>query len=166
MTSDSSYVFFYKVNEEYGAFSQWYRSCFTYCGKNFATAEQFMMYQKALLFHDMDMAELILNSPDVHPSQHKMMGRNIQGFDAEVWSRESLRLVAMGNFEKFTQNHAIVDLLLQTRGKTLVEASPYDRVWGIGFSKANATVNINRWGENKLGKALMMVRDAILERHG
>lgn len=48
--------------------------------------------------------------------------------------------------------------LLATGERELVEASPMDRVWGVGFAEKNAGANRHRWGENLLGQALMVVR--------
>lgn len=51
--------------------------------------------------------------------------------------------------------------LLETGERELVEASPYDRVWGIGYGAADAEDSREFWGENLLGKALMRVRDRL-----
>ena len=61
---------------------------------------------------------------------------------------------------KFIQNLGLKNLLIGTGTKTLYEASPYDKIWGIGFSPQNAP-NVNKYlfGRNLLGNALMDIRD-------
>ena len=158
---DGEWVFFWRTADSYGQLSQWYHSPFVADGMTFVTAEQYMMYKKAELFNDSEMMSAIVGSPSLHPSQHKKMGRSVKNFDAERWSNLDLAVVAGVNYYKFTQNETLKAVLMSTGNKTLVEASPYDRIWGIGFDSTNAAANVNLWGQNKLGRALMMVRDEI-----
>ena len=67
------------------------------------------------------------------------------------------------NLLKFSQNQNFKDFLLSTGDKILVEASPYDRIWGIGMLETdNRAENPLLWnGENLLGFALMEVRDQL-----
>lgn len=164
METSTPYVFFWKADGIFGEFSQWYKSSFTCNDRFFETAEQFMMYGKAETFGDTEMASTILNSPDAHPSVHRKMGRSVSNFNETTWNSESMRIVVIGNLCKFDQNQRLKDILLSTGNKMLVESSPTDRVWGIGFSDADAVANISRWGDNKLGKALMIVRAIISYR--
>ncbi|KAI9832346.1 MAG: hypothetical protein M1826_002032 [Phylliscum demangeonii] len=169
MSAAGEYVFFWRQAGPYGQFCQWFHSPFVADGVTFATAEQYMMYKKAELFGDFETASAIANSPSLHPMQHKKMGRSVRRFDAKTWSERNVRIVARGNYYKFMQNDALKSVLMSTGAKTLVEASPHDRVWGIGFDSATAMANVGLWGENRLGRALMMVRDEIaslLERSG
>jgi ribA/ribD-fused uncharacterized protein len=74
---------------------------------------------------------------------------------------EKLDIVVQGNMYKFTIAEDAENLrawLLATGDRMLVEASPSDRVWGVGFTEKNAGANRHRWGQNLLGKALMVVR--------
>ena len=65
--------------------------------------------------------------------------------------------------EKFSQNPKLLKLLLDTNDSILVEASPKDKIWGIGIGVDHVDfLNSDKWpGENLLGKALMEVRDKL-----
>lgn len=88
----------------------------------------------------------------------------MKNFDAERWCKASEEVVLKGNLHKFGQNKDLLDFLLETGRKTLVEASPYDKIWGIGMTEATAKRYgyPHVWkGENKLGFILMEVRDIL-----
>lgn len=146
---------------EASPFSQWYRSAFTVDGVAFNCAEQFMMHGKARLFDDAETAQLILAAD--HPRDHKALGRKVKRFDGAVWNREREAIVLAGNRAKFTQDPALLAQLLATRGTTLVEASPYDRIWGIGLSATDPKAqDPATWrGQNLLGKILTRLRDEL-----
>ena len=134
----------------------------------FDCAEQYMMYSKAVLFDDGPTAAAVL-AVRRNPRRCKALGRAVQGFDARAWDRHKAAIVEAGNWWKFTEGAApdgarIRTCLLATGNRELVEASPYDRVWGIGFAAKEAGANRARWGENLLGKALAIVRARIRER--
>jgi len=147
---------------EASPFSQWYRCSFTVEGRPFGCAEQFMMHGKALLFGDATTAAKILAAD--HPREHKALGRKVKPFDDATWRREREAIVLAGNRAKFTQNPALRELLLATAGTTLVEASPYDRVWGIGLAESDPRAkDPAQWrGQNLLGKVLTRLRDELL----
>ena len=160
------YIFFYGHQRgSYRSFSQWYPVDFeeTIDGKKYKLkhAEQAMMLKKALLFDDYKTADKILKATT--PYECKTLGRNVKSFDDEVWNQNKFGFVVKTNFEKFSQNKHLLDILLGTQNKILVEASPYDKIWGIGMSVAHPNItNENHWrGENLLGKALMVVRKTI-----
>ena len=145
-------------------FSQWYPSKFIVGGKEYNCAEQFMMAKKAELFHDMGILQNILMAKD--PRTIKNLGREIKHFDPEVWNEKKLEIVVQGNLAKFSQNPELQDFILSTGNKILVEASPYDKIWGIGLNeKSSDAVSPERWkGQNLLGFALMKVRDIIANK--
>jgi ribA/ribD-fused uncharacterized protein len=163
-TYKDEFVFFYKPEHDYGYLSQWYYAPFRMDDLVFTTAEMFMMYMKAKIFDDNETMHMILSTPDSGPLYHKKLGRQVKGFDERKWSDVSLDLVAAGNYYKFTQNPELARMLMSTYGKKLVEASPYDRIWGIGYKQEDAMKNISMWGDNRLGVALMMVREKIKEK--
>ncbi|HEU0030753.1 MAG TPA: NADAR family protein [Kofleriaceae bacterium] len=146
---------------EASPFSQWYRCAFTADGHAFGCAEQYMMHGKALLFGDPEVAAKILAAD--HPRQHKALGRKVKNFDDAVWKREREAIVRAGNRAKFTQNAELRALLLATAGTTLVEASPYDRIWGIGLAASDPRAqDPAQWrGQNLLGKILTALRDEL-----
>lgn len=143
--------------------SQWYPAPFEVDGVRFATAEHFMMWGKARLFGDDRAAEKILAAG--HPQQAKALGRTIAGFDDALWEAERLAIVTAGNGEKFRQNPDLLAFLLGTGNRVLVEASPLDRVWGIGLAADDERArDPARWrGLNLLGEALMAARETLLQ---
>lgn len=141
--------------------SQWYPCRFEVEGVTYTSAEQYMMAEKAKLFGDEEIRAEILNTDD--PRMCKALGRKVKNFDKAVWDKEKEHIVRKGNTKKFLQNSALRNFLLSTGDKVLVEASPTDRVWGIGMGKNNPdALDPQKWrGQNLLGFALMNVRDFI-----
>ena len=159
MDTMSEFTFFFT---EASPFSQWYRCTFTASGNTFNCAEQYMMHGKALLFGDTECAAKILAAD--HPRQHKALGRKVKPFDDAAWKRERIAIVRAGNHAKFTQNADLLAKLLATAGTTLVEASPYDKIWGIGLAATDPRAkDPAQWkGQNLLGKILTELRDALV----
>lgn len=146
-------------------FSQWFNCNFTVDGVEYHTAEQYMMSQKALLFGDTEVNNEIMSAK--HPKQFKALGRKIRHFDGNIWNEKKTDIVIRGNYAKFSQNPELKDFLLSTGKRILVEASPYDKIWGIGMKADNKGVEnpLNWNGENLLGFCLMEVRDILLEEN-
>jgi len=142
-------------------FSQWWSAPFVVAGRRYPTAEHWMMAEKARLFGDDETAAQILQAGS--PKQAKQFGRQVRGFDEARWDVEKRRIVGEGSFEKFRQNAALRTFLLSTGEQILVEASPMDRVWGIGLAADDKkAANPLLWrGENLLGFALMQARDRL-----
>lgn len=143
-------------------FSQWTPAKFTVDGVEYNCTEQYMMAMKAQVFGDKEMQAKIMEATD--PADQKRLGRQVRGFDAERWNRICKEVVYKGNYEKFKQNHAMCEKLLATAGTTLVEASPKDKIWGIGLdSKDPRCLDRSQWqGTNWLGEVLTRVRDDLL----
>lgn len=120
-----------------GPFTQWYRSAFVIDGVAYVTAEQWMMAEKARLFGDREALGKILATGD--PRRQKALGRSVRGFIEARWAAMSDRVVFEGNRAKFVAQPALLALLLDTAGTTLVEASPRDRIWGIGWRQITRT---------------------------
>jgi ribA/ribD-fused uncharacterized protein len=141
--------------------SQWWESTFYVDGVAYPTAEHYMMAEKARLFKDRSIADLILQATTA--KQVKALGRQVSGFDEALWQNHRNEIVVTGNYQKFTQNTALRDFLLTTGDRVLVEASPVDKIWGIGLAEDHPDAgNPSRWvGLNLLGFALMNVRDRI-----
>jgi ribA/ribD-fused uncharacterized protein len=152
----SKYKFFYG-----GPFSQWARSPFVIDGVTFNTCEQWMMWNKAQVFGDIDAAYRILATDD--PAEQKRIGRQVKNFDDNVWMKLAYPIVVAGNRAKFTQNPAFNEALKKTCGQLLVEASPVDRRWGIGMREGERGIeNPANWkGDNLLGKAITEVRHEL-----
>ncbi|GAB6903151.1 hypothetical protein JCM9957A_62430 [Kineosporia succinea] len=160
-------MFFWKHDRERdgrvgsGCFSQWFPSRFEIEGVTYPTAEHWMMAGKARLFGDEAALERILAAG--HPAQAQKLGRQVRGFDQALWEEHRYELVADGNLAKFTQLPELGEVLRRTAGRVLVEASPIDRVWGVGLAADHEAVpDPARWrGLNLLGFALMDVRDRL-----
>ena len=160
------YLFFWghrqKSNDviDKSCFSQWFPVGFTVDEVYYPTAEHYMMVEKARLFDD-SMVEEILNAKTT--KEVKSLGRKVKNFDEKIWSEKSFDIVVKGNFVKFSQNEDLKKFLLSTSNKVIVEASPYDKVWGIGMLQDNEFAsNPLKWkGLNKLGFALIVVRDML-----
>ena len=144
-------------------FSQWYERGFSIDGVQYRCAEQWMMAEKARLFGDSETRQLILDA--THPREMKALGRQVRNFDAEIWNKNARDIVTRGNIAKFSQNDDLKRYILGTGDKVLVEASPYDRIWGIGLVKETPDIeNPYTWkGTNWLGCCLMEARDIIKE---
>ena len=142
-------------------FSQWYPCEFEVDGRIYHTAEQYMMSQKALLFKDRETFEKIMEADN--PKSYKALGRLVRNFNPGVWDNNKYQIVLKGNVAKFSQNEALKDFLIKTGNKILVEASPYDGIWGIKLRIGDPKIqNPNNWrGENLLGFALMETRDIL-----
>lgn len=167
-TSDLCIHFFWGHTNEHqlpaGKFclSQWYPSPFVVDEVLYATAEHWMMAQKAALFDDLQSFEKIIACET--PSQAKKLGRTVEGFDETTWDERKFDLVKLGNIHKFNQHKAFAEYLLGTGDAIIAEASPTDAVWGIGMHETHESIaDITCWGENLLGFALMEVRDFLQE---
>lgn len=147
-----------------GCLSQWWPAEFTVDAVRFRSAEHYMMWRKAILFGDTAMATRILGTE--HPRDAKMLGRGIADYDERKWAAERFEIVVAGNVAKFGQNADLRDWLLGTGERVLVEASPTDRVWGIGLSASDERApDPARWrGLNLLGFALMRAREQLRSR--
>jgi len=142
-------------------FSQWWLSTFEVDSISYKTAEHWMMAGKARLFQDEETLAEILKCDS--PAEAKKLGRKVKNFDLSVWEKECFQLVVLGNKHKFEQHKDLMDFLVNTQDRILVEASPVDAIWGIGMAQDHPNVeNPNQWkGMNLLGFALMEVRDLL-----
>lgn len=128
-------------------------------GIEYSCAEQYMMAKKALLFGDAEMQHLIMEAD--HPREMQKFGRQVRGFNPEIWNANACTIVYQANLYKFMQNPLLCAKLIATRGTTLVEASPYDKVWGIALAEDDPrALNQETWqGTNWLGYTLTNLRD-------
>lgn len=156
------FVFFWgHQNPGRGYLSQWWPSPFTVDGTTYATAEHYMMAGKARLFGDEETAAAIIAAP--HPRRAKDLGRGVRNFDEQTWRDNRVAIVTRGNEAKFGQNKELRDYLIGTGDRILVEASPLDRIWGIGLRADDPRAEQpSAWrGQNLLGFALMDARTAL-----
>ena len=154
-------IFFHNPDEENGYLSNWFLSEFTVGGITFSSMEQYMMYEKAVLFKDQTTAEKILQTDDV--AEIKALGRTVQNFDDKVWVKEREGIVYRGVSEKFRQNPELAEKLEKTGKEIIAECAVKDRIWGIGLSMTDENrFCVEKWrGQNLLGRILMRVREDI-----
>ncbi len=154
--SDKFYFFWF------GPFSQWHLSDFIIDNIRYNCAEQYMMAEKARLFNDLESLNKIMLAKT--PKEQKALGRKVKNFDENIWSQNLEEIIFKANLAKFTQNLKLKRLILNV-DKILVEASPYDRIYGIGLKADDPRAQDQKtWlGENKLGFILMKVKDKIKE---
>lgn len=155
------FIYFWKPHQEWGIFSQWYMSSFTDGIRTYSCAEQYMMAQKAILMGDMEILDKIMRCDS--PKKMKDLGRQVRNFNPTIWDEEKYNIVLRASILKFSQNEELKNLLFSTGNRVLVEASPYDDIWGIKMDAALASnTSVLEWnGENLLGFALMEARSTL-----
>jgi ribA/ribD-fused uncharacterized protein len=155
MKTTETMLLFWSTSEIY---SNWHPASFVEDGVRFANSEQYMMWRKASCFGNEALAVRMLS--ETNPRKLKALGREVQGFDEDVWERERLPMMIRGCYLKFSQNESMREALLATGNRTIVEASPVDAIWGIGLAEDDPrALDPTSWqGRNLLGQALMEVR--------
>jgi len=159
MRETEEFIFFWKTRDIY---SQWHSSVFHENDIKFICAEQYMMYRKALYFHDDVQIHNILGTSN--PKLIKKYGRTVKGYVDHIWNGIRQCIVYQGNYLKFSQNPELLKQLLATSPKILVEASPHDMIWGIGYDQDHpAVTDISLWkGQNLLGYTITQLRNDLL----
>jgi hypothetical protein len=156
--SEDKFIFFYG-----GPFSQWYPCEFEIDGIKYNCTEQFMMASKAKVFGDKETLKKIMSTDA--PWLQKKLGRGVKGFSIPLWSKASREIAYMGNLAKFS-DPALKQILLDTGDKEIVEASPTDKIWGIGLGEEDPDrFDKSKWqGLNWLGECIMRVRSTLREQ--
>lgn len=158
MINNDTYHFFWG-----GPFSNWHPSLFYVHGVQYNCVEQYMMAQKARIFNDQDKLSQIMSTDN--PRLQKSLGRKVANFNENIWGSVSYDVVFYGCWQKFHQNGDLRLELLKTGDTIMVEASPYDRLWGIGYDAKTAIRNRKYWGENRLGNILTEIKAVLLEQN-
>ncbi len=154
-------ICFHNPEEENGYLSNWFLSDFQVDGKLFTSMEQYMMYSKAMLFQDVEIAERIMSTTNV--GKIKALGRVVKQYNDVVWNGMRQIIIYEGLLAKFSQNEELKKLLLSTDNAILAECAVQDRIWGIGCSmKDEKRFDMDSWnGQNLLGFALIKVRSDL-----
>ncbi len=160
-------ICFHNPDEINGFLSNWYPSRFIDENNiTYTSMEQYMMYQKAVLFGDLKIAEKIIDIDN--PAEIKALGRQVSGFKDGIWSKHKYNIVLKGVYLKFTQNPELKEKLLSYGGSECIfaECAVNDKVWGIGLSmKSPERFDKSCWlGKNLLGNALTETRDNLIEK--
>ena len=158
MKIKDGFLFFWG-NADY--MSNWHKASFELHGLTFNCSEQYMMYSKAMLFGDTYHADLIMKTKS--QSDQKAYGRKVSNYDDTVWNNARVEIVYEACLAKFEQNPSLKEQLIATGNLHLVEASPYDKIWGIGLDENHPdATHPARWqGMNLLGEVLMEVRATL-----
>lgn len=138
------------------------QNLFSLDAQEYSSAEQFMMYHKAMIFLDREIAQQIMQTDDVR--KIKNLGRQVKNYNEYVWKYFRSKVVYEGNKAKFTQNEELKQALFATKGTTLVEAAPNDIIWGIGLSEDDPrALKRETWlGKNLLGEILTQIRIELM----
>ena len=155
------FIGFHNPDEAYGYLSNWYLSDFLVEGIEFSSMEQYMMYKKASLFKDKDIASQIMETSNV--GKIKSYGRSVSNYNDTVWNGMRQLIIYKGLIEKFKQNDDLKQKLLDTGDAILAECAVQDKIWGIGISMTDPNKNdLTKWrGQNLLGFSLMLVREEL-----
>lgn len=158
--------YFFRPYGQDGYLSNFYKTDFEKDGNKYNCSEQAFMYAKCLMFDPTNSGLLreILN--ETNPGKIKKLGRSVKNFDDVKWNENKYKIMLECCRAKFNQNDKIKQMLCETNEEILYEASPYDKIWGIGYNKEKAEkISPDMYGENLLGKVLMEIREMIINEN-
>ena len=163
-------IYFYGTKGKYGFLSNFYKCIFECFINNtiieFNCSEQYFMYFKCITFDPNNSELLNMILKEINPVKIKALGRKVCNFDEKIWTSKKYLVMLNALYYKFSQNPILQQKLLNTDNKILYEASPRDRIWGIGFSAEKAiTIESTKYGSNLLGMVLMEIRDKFKQRN-
>lgn len=158
MANNTYHLFFHSSSP----FSNFHPCEYTINSNKFYWSEQGFMYDKAIQFGDYEIARKILRV--TNPKQAKVYGRAIKNFKEDTWNQLKYRIMYKHVKAKFEQSIELKQKLLSINEYHFAEASPYDKIWGIGLNKEDAIkIQPNEWpGKNLLGKILEEVYNELL----
>lgn len=162
--SDSDgYIFFWKIGQPNDIYSNWYPAWFVVEGVRYETSEQYIMAKKALLLGDTRAYNKIMGTAD--PAEAKKYGREAKDYTGKLglWPQVRFDVAFNANFAKFTQNPDLCYEMMESGNAHFAEASPVDKVWGIGLDADNPLAQQQyEWqGNNLQGLVLDAVRYAM-----
>lgn len=159
---DDQFVFFFKADSVFSNFHDLTDTPFEYSGVQFSSSEHAFMYAKAECFKDSNIMTELKQSFGTHPAVAKKLGRAVKPYNDKKW--RAVRYPVMIDVLKSKFSHPeLKQQLLDTGDRILVEASPFDAIWGVKMDMNDPRIrNPKLWrGENLLGCALMEVRQQL-----
>ena len=161
--NNNDVIFFFRQYGDFGFLSNFYEVTFVKDKFVFENSEQCFMYMKNKTFDPNNIQHRNNILYESNPTRVKRLGREVKNFDKKKWNKIKYTIMVDVLISKFSQNKDLKKLLLETNDSILYQASPYDKIWGIGLNIDNASVtDSSEYGQNLLGKALMEVRSKLL----
>ena len=154
-SNDTTLGFFGELNP----LSNFHPAAFVYNDVYYTTSEQFIQHQKALYFGDHQTATWIITTES--PADCKAIGSDILNFNQDRWDAIAKEICKPGIRQKFKQQPALMDVLINcTQNKEIVECAT-DKVWGTGYALAKPDcLDRSRWtSPGILGEILTEIRE-------
>jgi hypothetical protein len=146
-------IYFYKVNQPYGCFSNFSPHGIHLQGTHWPTVEHY--YQSQKFVGTADVALIPLIHAAVTPEKAAALGRDRSRSLRPDWEQVKTQVMREAVLKKFLTHPDIQAILISTGDQHIVENSPTDYYWGCGS---------DRTGHNHLGIILMSVRQEIRQR--
>ena len=143
-------IYFYKVNEPYGCFSNFSPHEIHLQGTNWSTVEHYYQAQKFVGTIDAALVQMIYTAQT--PEEAAALGRDRTRLVRPDWEQVKTEVMREAILKKFLTHRDIQAILISTENELIVENSPCDYFWGCGEDKT---------GDNHLGKILISVRQEI-----
>jgi ribA/ribD-fused uncharacterized protein len=143
-------IYFYKVQEAYGYFSNFSPHQIKMAGQMWPTVEHYYQAQKFVGTPDESIIPRIRGAAT--PEEAAALGRDQQRILRSDWDLAKVNIMRAAVLTKFLTHLEIQTLLLSTGDQLIVEDSPTDYFWGCGADQS---------GQNHLGQILMSVRQEI-----
>lgn len=156
-------ILFWKPASANGWLSNWSKHPIQENGVYFKTVEHYIMYRKALLMKDSASATKILDTD--MPYRVRQLGRKIVPYDEKTWASNREAIIFDAILLKVEAYPSLKVALVTSGNKTIVEASPYDKIWGVGLAASDPRILLPEYweGTNLLGEAWMKVRAHLRE---
>jgi ribA/ribD-fused uncharacterized protein len=160
-TSGTEYVFFYMIDMKEGRMRMQMPSKITADGHTYSNVEHYLAAKMCMYARDYAEMAKVMNPNPLMITQNHTAANKIRDTNRDVWDRHIMDVLNSANYLKFTSNDWYKEALMSTGDKEIVYATPFDHDLGIGYREEDAIENRYAWGDNKLGKSLMSVRERI-----
>ena len=143
-------IYFYRINEKYGCFSNFSRHGFELDGKYWMTSEHYFQAKK---FVGTEYEEEVRQAKT--PMEAANMGRDRSKPLRKDWEEVKDDIMRRAVLEKFKTNKDAKEILLSTGDEEIIEKTTNDYYWGCGEKGT---------GKNMLGKILMETREILRKK--